>query len=50
MNKLQKGLLKQQIILLRSAIGNNLDDCRHVAHITYAEIFEWLDDILGMVE
>lgn len=39
-----------QIQLLLSAIGNVIDDNPNVKHITYAEIWEWLNDIMGMQE
>lgn len=51
MNKIEKGMLKQQIMLLRSAVGNAIDHHEHSVHeINYNQIFEWLDDILGMIE
>jgi len=51
MNRIEKGMLKQQIMLLRSAVGNAIDDREHsVNEINYNEIFQWLDDILGMIE
>ena len=39
-----------QLQLLLSAIGNVIDDNPNVEHITYPEIWEWLNDILGMQE
>lgn len=36
--------------LLLKAIGNVIDDEKSVEHITYPEIWEWLNDILGMME
>lgn len=36
--------------LLRAAVGNVIDDNQNVEHITLAEIWDWLDDILGMME
>ena len=44
------GQLKQQLMLLRSAVANVVDSNYSVAHITMAEIVEWIDDILGMIE
>ena len=35
--------------LLLKAIGNVIDNTKNVEHITYPEIWEWLDDILGMM-
>ena len=43
-------ITKQQIVLLLNAIGNVIDDNPNVTHITYSEIWEWLNDILGMME
>ena len=39
-----------QIQLLLSAIGNAIDDNPNVEHITLPEIWEWLNDIMGMQE
>ena len=36
--------------LLRHAVGNVIDDNQNVEHITLHEIWDWLDDILGMME
>jgi hypothetical protein len=36
--------------LLRAAVGNVIDDNQNVEHITLPEIWDWLDDILGMME
>jgi hypothetical protein len=37
-----------QIQLLRAAVGNVVDEDESVEHITMPEIWQWLDDILGM--
>jgi hypothetical protein len=37
-----------QIQLLRAAVGNVIDENENVEHITMPEIWQWLDDILGM--
>nr|CRY97609.1 hypothetical protein [uncultured prokaryote] len=51
MNRIEKGLLQQQIMLLRSAVGNAIDHHEHSVHeINYNEIFRWLEDILRMIE
>ena len=50
MNKRNKQLLIQQIVLLRSAVGNTIDDSQNVVNINYNEIHQWLDDILEMIE
>tara|TARA_B100001559_G_C16314948_1_gene536028 strand:+ start:289 stop:441 length:153 start_codon:yes stop_codon:yes gene_type:complete len=50
MNKRNKELLIQQIVLLRSAVGNTIDDSQNVVNINYNEIHQWLDDILEMIE
>ena len=39
-----------QVQLLLSAIGNAIDDNPNVEHITLPEIWEWLNDIMGMQE
>ena len=39
-----------ELQLLRAAVGNVIDDNQNVEHITLAEIWDWLDDILGMME
>ena len=44
------GQLKQQLMLLRSAVGNVIDKNPNVCHITMNEIHQWIDDILGMIE
>ena len=36
--------------LLLHAIGNVIDDDPDVEHITIPEIWEWLNDILGMMD
>jgi len=38
-----------QVQLLLFAIGNVIDDNKEVEHITIPEIWEWLNDILGMM-
>ena len=38
-----------QVQLLLCAIGNVIDDNQDVEHITMPEIWEWLNDILGML-
>jgi len=35
--------------LLLAAIGNVIDERKDVEHITFPEIWEWLNDILGMM-
>jgi hypothetical protein len=35
---------------LRSAVANVIDNNPNVAHITMAEIIEWIDDILENLE
>ena len=40
----------QQIMLLRSAVGNVLDNNLNVVHISLPEIWKWLDDIMVMAE
>ena len=50
MNEREKGLVIQQIVLLRSAVGNTIDNNENVVNINYVEIFQWLDDILEMIE
>lgn len=49
MNKRDKQLLIQQIVLLRAAVGNTIDNELNVVNINYNEIHQWLDDILGMI-
>ena len=39
-----------QLQLLRSAVGNVIDNNPDVEHIMYDEIWQWIDDILGMIE
>ena len=36
--------------LLLAAIGNVIDERKDVVHITIPEIWDWLNDILGMME
>jgi len=38
-----------QMQLLLCAIGNVIDERKDVEHITIPEIWEWLNDILGMM-
>jgi hypothetical protein len=38
-----------QVQLLLAAIGNVIDERKDVEHITIPEIWEWLNDILGMM-
>jgi len=40
----------QQLMLLRSAVGNVLDNNPNVEHISLLEIWKWVDDIMVMVE
>ena len=40
----------RQLQLLLFAIGNVIDDNPHVEHISYSEIWSWLNDILEMKE
>ena len=42
--------LKQQLMLLRSAVGNVIDNNPNVCHITMNEIHQWIDDILAELE
>jgi len=42
--------LKQQLMLLRSAVGNVIDNNPNVCHITMNEIWQWIDDILGELD
>jgi len=39
-----------ELQLLLSAVGNVIDDNPDVEHITMPEIWEWLNDIVGMIE
>ena len=50
MNKRNKQLLIQQIVLLKSAVGNTIDDAQNVVNINYNQIHQWLDDILGRIK
>jgi hypothetical protein len=50
MNKRDKQLLIQQIVLLRSAVGHTIDNSKNVVNINYNEIHQWLDDILEMIQ
>ena len=38
-----------QVQLLLAAIGNRIDERKDVEWITLPEIWEWLNDILGMM-
>jgi len=42
--------LKQQLMLLRSSVGNVIDNNPNVCHITMQEIHKWIDDILAELE
>ena len=44
---MNKGQLLQQLMLLRSAVGNAIDQNPLVCHITMNEIHQWIDDILA---
>lgn len=50
MNKREKQLVIQQIVLLLSAIGNTIDENENVVNINYYEIYQWLNDILEMIK
>jgi len=39
-----------ELQLLLCAVGNVIDENQDVEHITMPEIWEWLNDILGMIE
>ena len=41
---------ERQLQLLLFAIGNVIDDNPNVEHISYGEIWAWLNDILVMEE
>jgi len=41
--------VETNVMQLLNAIGNVIDDDKDVTHITYPEIWEWLNDILGMM-
>ena len=41
--------VEMQVQLLLAAIGNVIDERKDVQHITLPEIWEWLNDILGMM-
>ena len=41
--------VEMQVQLLLAAIGNVIDERKDVQHITFPEIWEWLNDILGMM-
>lgn len=47
---MSKGELLQQLMLLRSAVGNVIDNNPNVCHITMNEIHRWIDDILAKME
>jgi len=40
----------RELELLLCAVGNVIDDNPDVEHITMPEIWEWLNDIVGMIE
>ena len=42
--------LKQQLILLKGAVGNVIDNNPNVCHITMNEIHQWIDDILAELD
>lgn len=42
--------MDMELQLLLSAVGNVIDDNQDVEHITMPEIWEWLNDIVGMIE
>jgi len=50
MNKRNQQLLIQQIVLLRSAVGNTIDNTQNIVNINYNQIHQWLDDILEMIK
>lgn len=39
----------RQIMLLRAAVGNVIDNHPNVTHISLSEIWEWIDDIMAMM-
>ena len=40
----------RNVILLRCAVGNVIDDHPTVVHISLNEIHQWLDDIMVMLK
>lgn len=40
----------RNIILLRCAVGNVIDRSPNVTHINFAQIADWLDDIMVMAK
>ena len=44
---MSRGELLQQLMLLRSAVENVIDNNPNVCHITMNEIHQWIDDILA---
>ena len=40
----------RNVILLRCAVGNVIDNSPVVKHISMSEIHEWLDDIMVMLK
>jgi len=40
----------RNVVLLRAAVGNVIDQTPVPKHITMPEIHEWLDDILAMLK
>jgi len=42
--------MDMELQLLLCAVGNVIDDNPDVEHITMPEIWEWLNDIVGMIE
>jgi hypothetical protein len=49
-DSMKNGEQKRQLQLLLFAIGNVIDQNPVVEHISYGEIWAWLNDILGMEE
>tara|TARA_Y100001973_G_C5080174_1_gene272070 strand:- start:361 stop:507 length:147 start_codon:yes stop_codon:yes gene_type:complete len=47
---MNRSQLLQQLILLRAAVGNVLDNNPNVCHITMGEIHQWIDDIVGWMK
>ena len=50
LNKHELNALKMQISLLQNAVGNVIDRNNAVEHITMPDIWEWLEDIMTMME
>jgi hypothetical protein len=47
---MKKGALLQQLILLKCAVGNVIDNNPNVCHITMNEIWQWIDDIIAELD